>query len=179
MARARIEGSAGTTGSRKEQKEQEDFAGTRRRHEPSSSTPFVARGSVLRSALFSAPALAPPPFEAFPERSRRGGVPPPWPRHTAHPPIGSELPHPSPFSPSATTIRLEIQAGEIRAGDSGGRFRREIFFQAPAGPFAAATPLPSPILRRSWPRAACQDGVRRAGSGEDGGGECVEGGVVV
>jgi len=86
-----------------------------------------------------------------------------------------KLRHPSPFSPSATTIRLKIHAGEIRAGVSGGRFRREKFgremsFRA----FAAATPLLSPVPRRSWPRGAC-----RMASGEDGGGECVEVGVVV
>ena len=93
-----------------------------RRHEPSSSAPFVARGSALRSALFSTPFFAPPPppLRGVSRKISKGGVPPLWPRHTAHPPIGSELRHPSPFSSRVTTIRLKIHAGEIRAGVSGG-----------------------------------------------------------
>ena len=142
-------GSAGTTGSR----DQKALKGLL----SSQIHTFCSAG--LRPSLRLV--LCSTPLRGASRKVSKGGVPPPWPRHTAHPPIGSELPHPSPFSPSATTIRLEIQAGEIRAGGSGRRFRREkfgreIFFQAPAGAFAAATPLPSPIPQRSWPRGACK-----------------------
>ena len=90
----------GIQGSRKDQKGEEEEAapGTRIRQEqnptlqeqdlddqptndpretaydPSSSVPFVARGSALRSALCSAPFLAPPPFAALAEKSRRGAL---------------------------------------------------------------------------------------------------------
>ena len=52
-------------------------------------------------------------------------------------------------------------AEDSRGRNSGGRFRREKFgreisFCAPAGAFAAATPLPSPVPRRSWLRGACK-----------------------
>ena len=130
--------------------------------------PFCSAG--LRPSL--RPVLGSTPLRGVSRKVSKGGVPSPWPRHTVHPPIGSELRHPSPFSPSATTIRLKIQAGEIRVGVSGGRNSGG---RCPsAGAPAAATPLPSPVPRRLWPRGAC-----KMASGEDGGGVCVEGGVVV
>ena len=120
----------------------------------SSSVPFVARGSALRSALRSAPFLVPPPFAAFPEKSRRGAfllpgrvtprihqsekAAPPLPLLTKHDDDSDED---SRGRNSGGSFRREIQAGEIRG---------EMSFRA----FAAATPLLSPVPRRSWPRGA-------------------------
>ena len=128
--------------------------------------PFCSAG--LRPSL--RPVLSSTPLRGVSRKVSKGGVPPPWPRHTAHPPIGSELRHPSPFSPSATTIRLKIPAGEIRAGDVLPRPRGSLCCSDPA-----SFTRPVEIMA-----ARCiQEGVRKVESGEDGGGECVEGGVVV
>ena len=86
-------------------------------NQPTSSAPFCSAG--LRPSL--RPALCSTPLRGASRKVSKGGVPPPWSRHTAHPPIGSELLHPSPFSPSATTIRLKIQAGDSGGRNSGGR----------------------------------------------------------
>ena len=93
---------AGTT----DKKQGSDIAGTKPRrptnqprrerqhttNEPSSSVPFVERGSALRSAPF----LAPPPLRGVSRKVSKGGVPPPWPRHTAYPPIGRRCATPPP-----------------------------------------------------------------------------------
>ena len=128
----RIRRLAGTTGSCKDQKEPEEARQEQqtlfRTHR---STPFVAQGSALRSAPFFAPP-PPPPFEALQERSRRGafllpGRVTPRIHHS-----GASCSTPSPFSPSATTIRLKIQAGEIRAGDTLPGPRRSLCCSYPA-----------------------------------------------
>ena len=63
------------------------------------------------SAPRPAPFLAPPSLETPPEGPRRGGVPPPRPRHTAHPPIGRGRATPSPF------LTQYDEGRKIRAGD--------------------------------------------------------------
>ena len=91
---------------------------------PSSSAPFVARGSALRSALCSAPFLAPPPFAAFPERSRRGG------RSSslaATHRVSTNRERAAPPLPLLTK-RDDDPAEDSRGRNSGGSFRRE--FQA-------------------------------------------------
>ena len=131
--------------------------------------PFVARGS--------APFFAPPPFEAFPESSRRGACP-----HSDRltPSIhqsGASCPTFSTFSSTSIhllTKRVGIQAEapgeEIQAGDSLSGPRKNLQCSNPA-----SLTRPAEIVA-AW---SVQDSVRRAGSGEDGGGECGEGGVVV
>ena len=54
--------------------------------------PFVARGS----ALLPCPVLCYTSLRGVSRKLSKRGVPRPSPRHTAHPPIRSELPHPSP-----------------------------------------------------------------------------------
>ena len=58
------------------------------------------------------------------------------------------------------TKRNDYPAGDSGGRNSGGRFRWEIqageILPGPAGAIAAATPLPSPVPRRSWPRGACK-----------------------
>ena len=55
----------------------------------------------LRPSLRLAPRPVPrsTPLRGVSRKVSKGGVPPPWPRHTAHPPMGSELPHPSSCQP--------------------------------------------------------------------------------
>ena len=94
------------------------------RPSPRRSTPFVAWGSApsLRPVLCSTP------LRGASRKVSSGGVPPPWPRHTAHPPIGSELPHPSPSHQarrdSGGSTRREIQAGDSGGRNLGGKWRR-------------------------------------------------------
>ena len=64
------------------------------------------------SAPRPAPFLAPPSFETPPEGPRRGGVPPPRPRHTAHPPIGRGRATPLPLFTQFDEGR-KIRAGVI------------------------------------------------------------------
>ena len=71
--------------------------------------PFVVRGSALRSALRPVPCST--PLRGVSRKVSKGGVPPPWPRHTAYPPIGRRCATPPPSHP----VRRR----------SGGRFRRE------------------------------------------------------
>ena len=114
--------------------------------EASSSVPFVTRGSALRPAPF----LAPPPFAAFPEKSRRGAFLLP----------GRVTPRIHQSGEDAPPLPLLTQHDDDPDEDSRGRnssrsFRREIFGREMSfRDFAAATPLPSPVPRRSWPRDA-------------------------
>ena len=73
--------------------------------------PFYSPG--LRPSLRLAPRHVPcsTPLRGVSRRVPKGGVPPPWPRHTAYPPIGRGCATP----PPSHSVRRR----------SGGRFRRE------------------------------------------------------
>ena len=98
-----------------------------RARSPRRSTPFVAQGSALRSA----PSFAPPLFEAFRERSRKGAFLLPG-RVTPRIHQSGRAAPPLPL----LTKRDGHQEGDSGGRNSGGRFRREKFgremsFQAP------------------------------------------------
>ena len=125
--RERSRRSEGEAGEEEETKKKPDVEAAReeeaaRDRKPQDPAPY-ARPSFMElgSDLCSAPFFAPPPFEAFPESSRRGGVPSLRPPHTVHPPIGSELPHPFPSHQARRD-----SGGSTRRGNSGGKCRREI-----------------------------------------------------
>ena len=87
--------------------------------------PFVERGSALHSAPF----VAPPPFEAFPEGSRRGACPH---SHRLTPCLhqsGASCPTPFLHTKRGGGFRQKNQAGELggnpRRENQAGEFRRE------------------------------------------------------
>ena len=126
---------------------------------------------LLRPSL--RPVLGSTSLRGISRRLSKGGVPPLRPPHAVHPPIESELPHPFPSHQARWGIQAEESGREI------GRENPTVVVGGFCSPRAARprSRTLSNVVRVT--ALSVKNGVRRVGSGEDGGGECVDGGVVV